>query len=967
MSITIDDIRRALLKRGDVSILQGILKKSLKNPPLKDLETSPAALIKPLNPGLAEVVDGWIDGKTVPKRKARPRVKLTVRPLISYGRNVGRFIEETIETCQPDVVLLDTPPVTGLGAGNFFAFSLNNVLGLPLQVKTISPEETVLDRSTFFSGGLEESTIIKCYLERIPLIPIGMPARKIPSRTEQAFQQFLGEIYEDYDRILDKPSPEEEIEDLANQLLTQMGRSGSSLLNEEREYIIDDCCYLASRVAELCTLLKQGSRVLILVELHHFGDLDPLISTLSAGKIFWEEFYQPPLGIRRPFYYRASEETVESLWEEVQARGPETTLCQRTVSRGLNKWITAITQEPLTLPVADQLITHILDGTRHHPEIEQGASVRGALALREVAQGYAYLGKRLNRSSLFNASMVALPHRIRMNPGSEKEPAGVIKEITQEILYGLRFQPQEDLQGKGKPLPLTREKLKQALEGLTDVALKRGMQEEMTFSPQDWSLAQEIMNHPLVQEALRNASYPADNQEALGQLLEDLEKGGMLQHLTPDQYGITEKGKQDLMDRLKEMLDRGEISPETLEEMIHQLQNLPTTPSGIFKDIPQEKMSQFLAELMDAQHQGRSTNTSLEDIYVHYTLGEKKGVKTDSEKLDYQKLQIMIHQLEEQGLITVTGTRTKQYTLTSRALSRLLDDLIPKSSSSSLTKHAFKKQHEIEKADVRRYKVGDVYRDISMRHTLKQMIKNGKTLKDIGRREFRSFNKKPTAQLDIALCVDVSASMKEQSKLRYAKLALAGLAKAAVEKGDRVGIVAFSNVGNVVTPLTDDYRAIMGSVIQLRADQYTNIGNGLLRARTMLLNDNSGNKKHIILITDGQPNAALAGALKGEDTTGNTEVKLGPQISRGEGRGEGLITSYKGKDWKAKEQLGTKHAIMEARKTRDKDIKISVLLITHQDELGEWTANKIAQIGRGKYHCVKTVEDMPLDALQMFQ
>jgi hypothetical protein len=163
--------------------------------------------------------------------------------------------------------------------------------------------------------------------------------------------------------------------------------------------------------------------------------------------------------------------------------------------------------------------------------------------------------------------------------------------------------------------------------------------------------------------------------------------------------------------------------------------------------------------------------------------------------------------------------------------------------------------------------------------------------------------------------------MKEQSKLRYAKIALAGLAKAAVEKGDRVGIVAFSNVGNVVTPLTDDYRAIMGSVIQLRADQYTNIGNGLLRARTMLLHDNSGNKKHIILITDGQPNAALAGTLQGEDTTGHTEIKMAPQIPEGEGRGQGLVTSYKGKDWKAKEQLGTKHAIMEARITGSRQWK----------------------------------------------
>ena len=78
-------------------------------------------------------------------------------------------------------------------------------------------------------------------------------------------------------------------------------------------------------------------------------------------------------------------------------------------------------------------------------------------------------------------------------------------------------------------------------------------------------------------------------------------------------------------------------------------------------------------------------------------------------------------------------------------------------------------------------------------------------------------------------------------------------------------------------------------------------------------------------------------------------------------------TPFKGEDWKTREHLGTKHAIVEARTTRDNDIKISVLLITHQDELGEWTARKIAQIGRGKFYRVKTIEHMPLDALQMFQ
>lgn len=958
MSIRLEDMRQALLNQGDVAILYQTLKKTLKNPPLAEIKTTPTALLKPLNPELAEVVESWIEGRALSK-KSTPGIKLKIKPAIPYGRILSKFIEASITEFKPDVVVLDTPPVTGLGAGNFYTFSLHNMVGLPLLVETLSSEGVLWDKSAFFSGSLLETTIIKCYLEHIPLVPIGIPARKAPSRTEQIFQQFLDKVYDDFDQSLSILSTDRDLQKRAQQLLTQIWYSSPSL-QEEREYLIDECCYLASRIAELCAKVKKGYRILFFVELKHISDLEPLLETLKKGTHFWEEFYQPPLGIGKPSHYQASEEGIDHLWEYAKAKGPSSTLCQKLFKRAFQKWETKITKEPLSSSSADRFITHILNTTRNHPEIERGASVRGSLALREVAQGYAHLEVGLNRSALYQASLITLPHRIQMKPGNKREPLSIIKEISQEVLYGFSHHPEAKQIKHPKSLPLTRENLKQALEGLTDVALKH-TKEQKSFSSQDWALTQEVMKHPLVQEALQNANYPPESQEALNRLLEELEKRGLLQHLTPDQYTLTEKGKESLIERLKQKLERGEISPDKLKEMMSQIKKLPTS-SGIPMKIPKEKMSQFLAELMDAQHQGRSLHTSLEDIYVHYTLREKKGVKTDPEKLDYQKLQIMIHQLEEKDLLKVSGTRMKHYTLTSRALSRLLEELIPKSSSSFLTRHAFKKEHEIEKTEVRRYKKGDVYRDISIRHTLKEMIKQGKTLKDIGQKEFRAFDKKPCAQLDIVLCVDVSASMKEQSKLRYAKLALAGLAKAALDKKDRVGIVVFSNVGNVVTPLTDDYRTIMDSVIKLRADQYTNIGNGLLHARKMLLRDKSGNKKHIILISDGQPNAALSTTAEEEERFKNEDRIPNGVIYRYQS-----ATPFRGDNWKTKEQLGTKHAIKEARVTRDNDIKISVLLITHQDELGEWTARKIAQIGRGKFYKVKTVESMPLEALQMFQ
>ena len=61
MSISLEDIRQALLNQGDVTILHQTLKKILKNPPFTEINTTPTALLKPLNPKLAKVVDSWAE------------------------------------------------------------------------------------------------------------------------------------------------------------------------------------------------------------------------------------------------------------------------------------------------------------------------------------------------------------------------------------------------------------------------------------------------------------------------------------------------------------------------------------------------------------------------------------------------------------------------------------------------------------------------------------------------------------------------------------------------------------------------------------------------------------------------------------------------------------------------------------------------------------------------------------------
>ncbi len=193
--------------------------------------------------------------------------------------------------------------------------------------------------------------------------------------------------------------------------------------------------------------------------------------------------------------------------------------------------------------------------------------------------------------------------------------------------------------------------------------------------------------------------------------------------------------------------------------------------------------------------------------------------------------------------------------------------------------------------------------------------RKGKSFEDVNYTDLRAFEKKPANQLDIAVCVDISASMKESGKLRYAKMAMAELARAATAKGDRMGIIAFSNLGQVVEPLTDKITPLMNAAMTLRSEQYTNIGNGLRVARQMLEKDRNSNAKFIILITDGEPNAALS------------------DDSRGDGYYARVAEFSHGTSMEAKRAMGAQHALLEAARTRRKHMKVAVVYICPEDKV----------------------------------
>ncbi len=209
--------------------------------------------------------------------------------------------------------------------------------------------------------------------------------------------------------------------------------------------------------------------------------------------------------------------------------------------------------------------------------------------------------------------------------------------------------------------------------------------------------------------------------------------------------------------------------------------------------------------------------------------------------------------LESRKVGWVIGTKAAQY---------FLEDLFPRVwgnvPSLSVGEHYVGKKTTIGEGKivgVRKYRVGDRYRDVSLRDTIRETIRNRR--KEIKREDIMVYQKEPKTRVDIVLAIDISGTMLQGKKLWYAKKAAGALALASAKYGDRVGVVAFANSAKKIARITDDPNLITRKILDLyvvfKGDK-TNLGAALKTSRDMLMRDGRASAtRHIILLTDGNP------------------------------------------------------------------------------------------------------------------
>jgi len=218
---------------------------------------------------------------------------------------------------------------------------------------------------------------------------------------------------------------------------------------------------------------------------------------------------------------------------------------------------------------------------------------------------------------------------------------------------------------------------------------------------------------------------------------------------------------------------------------------------------------------------------------------------------------------EKQDILTVVGkssTEASGSRFKVSALDTMLKYLIHKGNAEKRTqglKGFGAAPGEERSSVVRRYAAGDAFRNISRRHTLREIVRQKKNLSQVRQRDVRVFLKQPrNPKTDIILCMDTSASMSLHRKMAYARLAAAGLVAAASDEGHRIGIVDFNSRGQVRMPLTVRSKdTLLDCILGLYARGQTNIADGIKAAGELLFQTASRNRKYIILITDGEPTA----------------------------------------------------------------------------------------------------------------
>ena len=521
----------------------------------------------------------------------------------------------------------------------------------------------------------------------------------------------------------------------------------------------------------------------------------------------------------------------------------------------------------------DDLVIAIVERIRAHPEVNLGPSVRGTLAFKEVLLAFQKMRKELLPDRIMLAALVTLSHRLTTRGDSREMAAAIVRCCVDEVVGNAGFSRDAGEDSEDGRFPGT-------FEG-------RGTLDE----------SQELF------ESAEEGS-PAKEQTTLFE-----------EHDGQERFLRTSSGKEK--SRLSVLESRGRSEDEAFEK--------------VGSSERRNGLSETVLEMLALQDRQWQREIELDQLLKYYHMqSTKEGKELDPHKKDYAGLRVLVDEFAKQEVLAAVPGG-KGYRLTAKALEKWLEHIGSKGSWAKSLERLIPEDRRAggeRRHEIRPYYVGDLFRQISIRHSVRELAKQRKDPSNVSRKDLRMFTKQEHAvRKDIVVCVDTSSSMGHQQKLVYARIVAAAIAKAAVDNGDRIGMVAFDNLGQIVHPLTREKRAFFGHVLSVTPRGNTNIGDGIRRSRELLLRESQGKEKFIIVITDGE---ATAVTEKGFD---NLAVVKGRNPTE-------------------------EYALLETKRAAVRGIRVTAIRVGGESKQRDDFVRKLARIGRGKYKRIRSMQEI---------
>ncbi|MBI2546626.1 VWA domain-containing protein [Candidatus Woesearchaeota archaeon] len=266
-----------------------------------------------------------------------------------------------------------------------------------------------------------------------------------------------------------------------------------------------------------------------------------------------------------------------------------------------------------------------------------------------------------------------------------------------------------------------------------------------------------------------------------------------------------------------------------------------------------------------------------------------------------------IEHMKDEGFVESSGEVTqKGLELASLVLyTEELDHLAPKGAFGEKLHKKFSVYGD--KAEDKRFRKGDTYRNLALRKSLKMAIRRSHA--ELLREDLKTFERQSKGQIYIIYALDASGSMRGR-KIDTCKKAGVALAFNALRKQDKVGLIVFGSDIKTSIPPTDNFTQLLKEITRIKAAKETNIAKTIQRATELFPATDA--TRHLILLTDALPTT-------GEDPQQETIEMVSLARSMG----------------------------------------ITVSLIGIQlDEKGKKLAEKIVELGQGRLYVVRDLENL---------